>query len=291
MTRLLPALTRLFAVSLLVLFAAGTRAADDAPSADEKAFMAAVQALGWVKGPTTVEVTGNAKLKVPEGFVYLDARGTNKVLELNQNLGSGEEVMIAPQSLEWSAYFSFTDDGYVKDDEKIDADALLKTMKEGTEQANEERKRRGWESIHVVDWAVPPNYNSATQRLEWATTLQSESGRSVNFFTKILGRRGHTTVVLATAPSRLDAAERSLNDVLGGYAFNTGDRYAEYQPGDKVAQYGLAALVLGGAAAIATKKGFWAVAAAFFATAWKFIAAGVVAAVAGLRGRFARKRD
>ena len=35
-----------------------------------------------------------------------------------------------------------------------------------------------------------------------------------------------------------------------------GERYAEFRAGDRVAEYGLAALVLGGAAAVATKSGF-----------------------------------
>jgi uncharacterized membrane-anchored protein len=49
--------------------------------------------------------------------------------------------------------------------------------------------------------------------------------------------------------------------------------------------------VLGGAAAIATKKGFWAVLGGFLAAGWKFIAAGAVALSAGLRRFFGRKSD
>jgi uncharacterized membrane-anchored protein len=45
--------------------------------------------------------------------------------------------------------------------------------------------------------------------------------------------------------------------VLAGYDFNPGDRYSEFQEGDKVAAYGLGALVVGGAAAVAAKTGIW----------------------------------
>ncbi len=55
-----------------------------------------------------------------------------------------------------------------------------------------------------------------------------------------------------------------------------------------MAAYGLAALVLGGAAAVATKKGFWAVLGGFFAAGWKFIIAAFVALGAGIGKIFKR---
>ncbi|MBS0388442.1 MAG: DUF2167 domain-containing protein [Proteobacteria bacterium] len=248
-------------------------------------------ALHWVKGPASEAIAGNSTLKVPEGFVYLDRADTKKFLELNHNLGDGQEVMIAPAEGEWTAYLEFDDGGYVKDDEKIDADALLKSLQQNTEAANDERKQRGWEPLHVTGWATPPAYNAATKRLEWATLLSSNGHENANFFTKILGRRGHTTVVLVSSTRQLPASEAQLDQVLEGYAFNAGETYAEWQPGDKVAEYGLAALILGGAAAVATKKGLWGVLAGFLAAAWKAIAAAVVGIGAWLRKRFARTTD
>lgn len=261
-----------------------------AESPQQRAYMEKLRALKWVEGPTTVPIAGNSTLTVPEGYVFLDAANTDKFLELNENLSSGREVTVAPQSLEWSAYLAFDDEGYVKDDEKIDAPALLETLKSGTESSNEERRSRGWPEMHVLDWAVQPAYNSATKRLEWATLLESDGSRSANFSTKILGRRGYTTVILAASPESLPQAEAALNEVLQGYAFDAGETYAEWKPGDKVAEYGLAALVVGGAAAIATKKGFWGVIAGFLAAGWKFVAAAAVALFAGLRKKFGRDR-
>jgi uncharacterized membrane-anchored protein len=60
-------------------------------------------------------------------------------------------------------------------------------------------------------------------------------------------------------------------------------------PGDKVAEYGLAALVLGGAAAIATKKGLWAVIVGFLVKGWKLVAIAVAAVGASLRKLFGKK--
>ena len=264
-------------------------ASSESVAAERKKFIEGVRALDWIKGPATVTTEGNAKLTIPDQYVYLDARNTAKFLELQHNLANGREVLVAPRDLQWQAYLEFADEGYVKDDEKIDAPALLKTLKENTESANAERQRRGWGVLHLVDWATPPVYNTTTKRLEWATVLESQDGRSVNFSTKILGRRGFTSVIMVTDPANLSAAEGSLDNVLTGYAFNPGETYADWRSGDKVAKYGLAALIVGGVAAVAAKKGLFSVLAGFLAVAWKFIAAAAVAALAWLRRLFTKK--
>jgi uncharacterized membrane-anchored protein len=275
----------------LSLLCCGSALPQPAEQTTGNTFADQLRALDWVKGPTTVTVAGNSKLTVPAGYIFLDSAGTRKFNELNQNIAGETEVLIAPENLAWSAFLDFSAEGYVKDDDKIDAAALLKSMKEGTAAGNEERKRRGWPALNVIDWATPPAYNQSTKRLEWATIIEAEGRRNANFFTKILGRRGHTSVILVAGTDGLSGAEGELNQVLDGYNFNAGDTYAEWKPGDKVAEYGLAALVLGGAAAIATKKGFWAVAATFFAAAWKFIAAAVFGLGAWFKSFFKKKAD
>jgi uncharacterized membrane-anchored protein len=287
--RLLPGLAA-SAILVAPCFAAELAPSGEATvSPEEKAYYKALESLHWVRGPAVVDVPGKSKLVVPEGYLFLDVADTSKYLELNQNIPSGEEVLVVPKDLQWSAYLSFSEEGYVKDDEKIDADQLLKAMQEGDKVQNEARKRRGWPALHVVGWAVPPAYNSSNKRLEWATVLEVQGRRNVNFSTKVLGRRGHTSVILASGVDELSAARPELEAVLAGYSFNSGERYAEWVPGDKVAEYGLAALVLGGAAAIATKKGLWAVLAGFLATGWKFLLAGGIAVAAGARKFLGKK--
>jgi uncharacterized membrane-anchored protein len=261
-------------------------AADDTQAAEsqaQRAFDEAVARLDWVKGPATVDVGGNSKLALPEGYAFLDQRNTDKFLELTRNVPSGQEVLVARQDLKWVAYLSFSDEGYVKDDEKIDADALLKALQDGAKEGNKERRSRGFPELQITGWAVPPAYNNDTKRLEWATILRSDGGEGVNFSTKVLGRRGHTSVILVTGTDGLATARPQLDSVLGGYSFVDGERYADWVPGDKVATYGLAALVLGGAAAIATKKGLWAVIAGFVVAKAKLLIGGAIALAAGAR--------
>jgi uncharacterized membrane-anchored protein len=273
----------------LVLSGVGTSRAQESQDSRVEEFRAKLRALDWVRGPRDVAVSGNSTLSLPEGYVYLDAANTTKFEELNENLSDGKEVMIAPKSLHWSAYLVFDDAGYVKDDEKIDADAILKTLKAGNEAGNEERKRRGWPELQLVGWSIPPAYNNTTKRLEWATLLRSQGGEATNFFTKILGRRGYTTVVLVSSPEGASGATAELNKLLAGYRFNPGNTYAEWRPGDKVAEYGLTGLIVGGAVAAAAKTGVLKGLFVALAAAWKLVVAGVIALFAGLKSLFRRK--
>ncbi len=266
---------------------------DDTLSAPQREFRAKLNALKWIAGPSTATIGNHSTLAIPAGYVFLDAANTAKFEELNENIPSGREVMVAPRTLQWTAYLVFDDAGYVKDDEKIDAPAILKSLQQATERANEERERRGWRPIHVTGWNIAPAYNTSTKRLEWATALQADEGEGVNFFTKILGRRGYTSVVLATSPQRTPASVAELNQVLTGYEFKPGETYGSWRPGDKVAEYGLAGLIVGGAAAVAAKtglfKGLFKVILAGAAAMWKLIVAGVAIVVGGFRSFFRRK--
>ena len=86
--------------------------------------------LAWQNGPTEGAVAGKASLKVPKGYVFLDEQNTKRFLELNGNPPDDRHYLIAPKSLSWFTVFSFNSSGYIKDDEKIDPDDLLKSLKE-----------------------------------------------------------------------------------------------------------------------------------------------------------------
>ena len=283
------------ALIFVTLATTGTVVAQETQDAKREETRAKLRALDWVLGPRDIKLAGNSTLSLPEGYVYLDPANTAKYEELSHNLSSGNEVMIAPKNLEWNAFLTWEDEGYVKDDEKIDAPAILKSLQAATEAANEERKRRGWDELHVVGWNINPAYNSTTKRLEWATLLRSQQNEGTNFFTKILGRRGFTSVVLVASTEDTPAAVTDLNRVLSGYHFNPGETYAEWRPGDKIAEYGLTGLILGGAAAAAIKtgllKGAWKFLVAGIAAFWKIILGLAVAASAWLKSLFKRKQS
>jgi uncharacterized membrane-anchored protein len=88
------------------------------------------------------------------------------------------------------------------------------------------------------------------------------------------------SVQLVADPATIGVATTEFNDVLRGYSYAPGQRYAEFQQGDKLAGYGLTALIAGGAGAAAVKTGV-------LQKLWKVIVIGFVAVVAAIRRFFA----
>ena len=248
--------------------------------------------LDWHVGPKSEAVAGKATLKTPSDKVqFLDEKNSRRFLELTGNLPENGNFIVNDSEGNWWADFSFDPSGYVKDGEKIDPDALLKTLKEGDAPSNEERKRLGLGELHTEGWHVAPHYDEKTKQLEWGLKLRSEQGVTVNYTIRMLGRSGVMSATLVSSPETLDADIASFRKVLGGFEYNDGERYAEFRAGDHVAEFGLAALITGGAAVIATKKGFWAAAAVFLAKMWKLVAIGGVAVLGFLKSLFTKKES
>ncbi len=242
--------------------------------------MQELQKLAWQKGPGEGAIGARAKIRIPPGYAFLDDRNTRRFLELMGNPPRDNHYMIAPANLDWFAVFSFEPVGYVKDDEKIDADALLDTLKKSDGPGNEERKRLGMEPIYIDGWHVPPHYDAGTKRLEWGMRLRDEKGgMHVNYTSRLLGRTGVMSAVLVSSPQTLTEDMRAFNVALDGYEFAAGEKYAEFKSGDQIAEYGLGALVLGGAAAAAAKAGWfkilgkyiWVILAGLAAGGWTLI--------------------
>ncbi|MGH9790304.1 MAG: DUF2167 domain-containing protein, partial [Candidatus Acidiferrales bacterium] len=188
-------------------------------------------------------------------------------------------------SASWFIIFEYHDTGYVKDDEKdqLDADAILESLKEGTEAANELRKQRGWELFQVTGWEKAPFYDTRTNNLTWAIRGRSSGGQevseSVNYSVRVLGRGGTMNVDLVLSPTMVGQTVPEFEQLMGGFDYVKGQTYAEWVPGDKVAAYGLTALIAGGAGTALVKSGL-------LQKFWKLIVAGFVALLAGLRKLF-----
>lgn len=235
-----------------------------------------------------------ATLEIPQGFRFLEAAEASRLVEAMGNLTSRKEVgLIATHDLEWFVVFFFDDVGYVKDDEKdeLDADDMAESMAENLQYSNEERRDRGLEELSFDGWAIPPRYNETSNRLEWAHRLRSATGVSVNYNTRVLGRHGVMRVILVTDPELLEATLPQYNSLMSGFDFTNGERYAEYRAGDKIAEYGLIALVAGGGAAVAAKTGLLTALVAFFKKGAKLIIVGLAAVAAFVKKLFSGRRD
>ena len=233
--------------------------------------------IGWQAGPTTGKLGDIAEIKIPEGYEFADKEGAQKVLELTHNLTSGRElgvIVSRAKDSSWFMIFEFDDTGYVKDEEgdHLDSSAILKNIKENTEEANQERRKRGWKAFHVIGWQVSPFYDPHTHNLTWASQISDDGQKtdSVNHSIRILGRRGTMNVDLVASPEEYAASKAEFDDLISGFTYVQGSRYSDFTKGDKVAEYGLTALIVGGAGAVALKTGL-------LAKFWKFIVMGIVA--------------
>jgi uncharacterized membrane-anchored protein len=181
-------------------------------------------------------------------------------MKLFQNPLSGSEVgFLMPKSGDWFIVFEYSDTGYVSDDDKqdINPDKLLKVMKSGTAAGNKVRRENGWGAIELTGWAMEPSYNIETNNLEWATIIRDvDSGNSnTNFNTRLLGRNGVMSSTLVTDVDQLGNTLQLYHRCISNFNFTSGNRYAEWKSGDKIAEYGLTGLMIGGGAAIAAKSG------------------------------------
>jgi uncharacterized membrane-anchored protein len=247
--------------------------------------------LGVIEGPATAKLQDIAQVQVPAGYVFVDGKGLRALLKKAGEPTSGNEMgLLRPTNHAWTVIFEFRDIGYVKDDDKnnLDADKLLKAIKEGTAEANKERVKNGNAPLEVVGWEQPPKYDEATHNLEWCIRGTSEDRAIVNFNTRLLGRKGVMEAVLIVDPEKLPETMPAFRDVLANYSFQTGQTYAEYHSGDKVAKYGLAALVLGGAAVGAAKLGLLTWVLVLFKKGFKLIVVAFVAIVASIKKLFAK---
>jgi uncharacterized membrane-anchored protein len=245
-----------------------------------------IQNLGWKVGPSEGKIAGRATIAIPAKYMFLGAADTSKFLTLMRNLPRNDSYTFAPNDLNWFAIFDFEDTGYIKDDEKVDADAVLQSLKEGNARGNEERKRRGYPVLTLEGWSVPPHYDTGSKRLEWATKLSSEGGVSVNYRIRLLGRAGVMSAVLVSDPDSLEKDVRVFKAALNDFSFDPGQRYSEYREGDKIAEYGLTGLIIGGAAAAAAKTGLFKVIGKFGI----LIFVGAAAIIGGLFKRLFRGR-
>ncbi len=268
---------------------------DDGKSAVEK-FLASLKPVHG-----TVDVgSGLATAVVPTEFNYLNPKDAEKVVFKLWGNPPGAKLLglIYPSDQKlsepggWAIVITYDEDGYVKDDDasKIDYAELMQKMQEGVKEANKARERKGYPAVEIVGWAAQPRYDSASHKLYWAKEIKfADSGHNtLNYNIRMLGRRG-VLVLNAVAPmSRLQDIEAATPKILSMVDFKAGQTYADYKPGsDKVAAYGIAALVAGG---IAAKMGLFKGLLIALVAAKKFIVIGVVAAFGFIKRLFSGKR-
>jgi len=285
----------LLRVLLLTALIAPAFAADPAPDARHQAIRRAAAAAeaALVKGPAEVTLRDQAKLALPEHFGFVPQQPAAALMRAMGN-SPGDDFLglIVPQEerSNWFVAVTYHASGYIKDDDARhwDADKLLQSLKDGTEAANEERVKSGAPALEVTRWIEPPAYEPETHRLVWSAEARHKDGSghdpAVNYNTYLLGREGYLSLNLITSASAVDEDKSAARALLSAVDFNSGKRYGDFNSStDKVAAYGLAALVAGVAA---KKLGLLALLAAMAVKFAKIIAVAVAALIVGIKRWF-----
>lgn len=241
-----------------------------------------VESLDY-KGGVVPLNAGGVQLNVPKGFYYLSPEDTRRVLvdawRNPPGVAEGVLGMILPANktpLEdaWGAIIRFDEDGYVSDEEaaKIDYTAMLKEMQQSTEENSKERVKQGFPGIRLVGWASSPYYDQASHKLHWAKELEFSDApeqHTLNYDVRALGRSGVLSLNFIAEMPQLGEIKRVIPAVMAMPEFTVGSRYEDFVPGaDKVAAYGIGALVAG---KVAAKTGLLVLALAFLKKGWILI--------------------
>ncbi|MEF3084030.1 DUF2167 domain-containing protein, partial [Luteimonas sp. SMYT11W] len=89
-----------------------------------------------------------------------------------------------------------------------------------------------------------------THKLYWAKDLMVDGGEhSLNYNVRVLGREGVLNLNAIASMQQIEAIKKEMQQVTAFTEFTEGNRYTDFDSKtDKVAEYGLAALVAGGVA-------------------------------------------
>lgn len=191
----------------------------------------------------------------------------------------------------WAVAITYDESGFVKDSDAdtIDYNALLKQMQEATTEANAELVKRGYAFRTLIGWAAPPHYDKANHKLYWAKEIEfadDPEQHTLNYCIRVLGRKGVLELNAIAGMKQLSYIEEKMPEVIGMVDFEQGHRYVDFDPKvDKIAGYGLAALVLGG---VAAKAGLFKGLLVGILALKKFIIAGVLA-LGGVISRFFKR--
>jgi len=259
------------------------------------------------KGPELQYQTGNivlpnksATLHLGGNYRYLDPAETEKLLVAWGNQpGNDTQGAVVPGDVDplegagWAVILTYEDEGHIDDSDaaKMDYDDMLKDMKSGTEDGNAARKQAGYDAVHLVGWAEKPHYDSAAKKLYWAKELEFEGSpvHTLNYDVRVLGREGLLSMNAVASMEQLPQIRTDMKSLIEVAEFNDGYRYAEFNSKtDRLAEYGLGALIAGTAAA---KLGLFGKLFALLLAAKKFILLGLAAVGGWIAKMFGKKKD
>ncbi len=198
----------------------------------------------WIQGPRKVNVSDIAEVNVPEGYQFVGRDGAVSILERMGNPVPKNLVgLLASPSMKGGIVLKFSKIGFVKDSDKdqLSATNMMAAIQSVIDRQNIEAAKQGVPLISSAEWQLKPSYDAAENRLEWAIKAQAGKEIAVNYSVRMLGRQGVLEMV-AVQPNDGNFDLAPLRRLASGISFLKGQKYGDFEHGDKVAKATLATL-------------------------------------------------
>lgn len=248
-----------------------------------------------------VTLDHNIEVNVPEGFKFIGAKDADKIIHEVWGNPPGTVVlgMLVKKDFtllagnQWSFVFSYDDDGYVKDEDaaKLDYKEIMDQVHKDEADMNAERKKQGYDPIHIIGWSATPYYDQKSHVLHWAKSIKfgSAEDTTLNYDVRLLGRKGVLSMNAVANVNQLEDIKAVIPQVLTSAHFQDGSRYEDFDDKmDKVAAYTVGGLIAG---KLAAKAGLFVLIAKYFKLILLAVAGGFAAARKKIAGWFGRKPE
>jgi uncharacterized membrane-anchored protein len=236
-----------FAMLALLLSFSPSALADGSNVLTDEQRQAEIEKLNWISAAGHYQLAAShSYIDLPDGYYLLLGADAARYDTLTNGLdASNTEAIVFHDADHTAVYFVFDAVGYVKDDDwsEVDADSFLKQMQEAELKANSERARQGLSYMIVDGWKEPPRFDTATHTAYWATSLSNAMSHWINATAVRLARNGYHYVIWVGEEKAFTGSSNSLASVMAIHDYDTGYRYSDYVEGDKLAGYGVGALV------------------------------------------------
>lgn len=242
------------------------------PTPDQQLFETIFQS--GTKGPEKISLSDQAILDLPKHYVFIPAQEAADLFRLMHNEPNPDLlgiIMSDDPGQIWYISIYFYKDGYISDDDAktFNSDKFLTSIKKHNDERNKIREEEGRSPVEILGWIEPPTYVASHHKTFYSISAKSDNVKYVNYHQLALGREGYFALSLISDNNTIEQSKSDAHAILSALHYVNGKRYEDFEQGiDRVAEYGLGALIAGVAA---KKLGLLALAGAFIIKIWKFL--------------------
>ena len=246
-------------IILIFLVPVSVFAAVDKSSYSQEEIWNQVLDFEWVSSDVSPQINiPNSKASINlEDFYYVDILENYRQVQQLMYWSNGIEyprtthyldIYLTDQDYYVVNVEKFTGDGYIKGDDwsQVDPDEFLEQLKSASVENNKERLKNGYNIVQDIRWHIKPEFNKDLGYVYYSLIVVFDDGNETfNSTAMVLGREGYTDLTFVFKESIAHLMPNEIDKVVQSFDYNSGVQYSDFKAGDKVAAYGVGALVAG----------------------------------------------